>query len=416
MPESIKRYIDRRASNWEGMKVLLDAQSTRDLTAEEEAEWDRREAEIDADGKSIERIERAMKLEGIATRPIGDVAGVDVDKREADELRQYEEAFMEYARRGERCSPATRALLESRATNGQSAGVNSEGGYTVPPGFLVRMTETLKSFGGLINLAEVIPTSSGNPLQFPTHNGTTEVGAIIAEAAADSAVATAFGTKTLSAFTYTSNILLASVEILQDTAFPLDTWLPTRLGQRIGRALAAHFATGAGTTQPEGLATNVTTGVTAASTTAFTYTELIDLIHSVDPAYRGYAGAGPDAQSAANPTGFLGNDAIFKFARKLVDSTGRPLWEPSLQAGRPSQLLNYPVYVDQGFASAMTTGQKVLFFGNYNLGYMVRQVQGAQLMTLRERYADFRQVGYMAFSRWDAKPNDAAAVRVLKLA
>lgn len=416
MPESIQRLIDRRANNWEGMKVLLEASNTRDLTAEEETEWARREAEIDSDGKGIERIERAMKLEAVSTKPISDLTKNERDVSGDEEEARHEAAFMEYARKGERSSRATIEYLEARSTNGQSAGVNSEGGYTVPPGFLVRMTESLKSFGGLINLAEVIPTSSGNPLQFPTHNGTTEVGAIIGEAVQDTAVPTAFGTKTLSAFTYTSNILLASVEILQDTAFPLDTWLPARLGQRIGRALAAHFATGAGTTQPEGLATNAVTGVTAVGTTAFTYMEVIDLIHSLDPAYRGYAGAGPDAQNSVEPIGFLGNDAIYKFARKLVDSTGRPLWEPSLQAGRPSSLLNYPVYVDQGFASAMTTGQKVLYFGNYNLGYMVRQVQGAQLMTLRERYADFRQVGYMAFSRWDAKPNDTAAVRVLKLA
>jgi HK97 family phage major capsid protein len=227
---------------------------------------------------------------------------------------------------------------------------------------------------GLINLAEVIPTATGNPLQFPTHDGTAEVGAIITENTQDVVNHTQFGTKTLGAFMYTSKIVLVSLELLQDSAFDLNNWLPQRLGQRIGRALAANFATGGGTTLPEGLATNVTTGVTAASTTAFTATEIIDLIHSVDPAYRGYAGAGPDAQSAISATGFVCNDAVVKFVRKLTDSQGHPLWEPSVQAGVPNALYGYPVYVDQGFASAFTTGQKLLYFGNYHAGYMVRQV------------------------------------------
>src|SRR6266403_2450575 len=208
MSDELQRYIDRRASNWDGMKVLLTASKTRDLTGEEQTEWDKREAEIDSDGKMIERIERAVKLEGLNQRKIDDLTGRELDKKELSDEEKYERAFNEYLMRGERVSTESRELLETRGTNAQGVlqpwGDSTGGGYTVPPGFLVRLTETMKAYGGLINYMEALNTSSGQALQFPTHDGTAEVGAIIAEQTQDVVADTTFGTKTIGAYMYTS--------------------------------------------------------------------------------------------------------------------------------------------------------------------------------------------------------------------
>jgi HK97 family phage major capsid protein len=210
----------------------------------------------------------------------------------------------------------------------------------------------------------------------------------------------AFGTKTLGAYTYSSRFVQVSLQLLQDTAFNLDTWVPRQLGIRIGRAVAAHLATGTGSSQPEGLFTNATAGKTGTTgqTTSVIYDDLVDVIHSVDPAYR------PNAR-------WVMNDSSLKIIRKLKDTQGRPLWEPSLQVGVPDSLLGYPVTVDQGVA-VMAANAKSIGFGDISQAYIVRQVVGGQVLRLAERFADALQVGYLGFLRLDAKPNDSAAFRV----
>jgi HK97 family phage major capsid protein len=104
------------------------------------------------------------------------------------------------------------------------------------------------------------------------------------------------------------------------------------------------------------------------------------------------------------------NDASLKAVRKLKDSQGRPLWEPSLQSGMPDMLLGYPVTVDQGVA-VMAANAKSIGFGDVQQAFIVRQVSGGQVLRLAERFADALQVGYLGFLRLDAKPNDSAAFR-----
>ena len=86
---------------------------------------------------------------------------------EERETAAYEEAFGRFVRGGtDHCTAEQRQLLLANRTENRAAGVGtpSAGGYLVPPGYRALMTETLKAFGGLINYANVITTSTGNPL------------------------------------------------------------------------------------------------------------------------------------------------------------------------------------------------------------------------------------------------------------
>jgi HK97 family phage major capsid protein len=124
----------------------------------------------------------------------------------------------------------------------------------------------------------------------------------------------------------------------------------------------------------------------------FTYPNIVDLEHSVDVAYR--------RQGAA----FMTHDVTVAKLKKLLDTTNRPIWQPSAEAGMaqgaPSTLLGYPVYINNDMATVQTTGTRAILFGNLKK-YMVREVLGIDLIRLDERYADFHQVAFLAIARAD---------------
>ncbi|MGX9921784.1 phage major capsid protein [Streptomyces sp. NPDC002248] len=410
MTTLLERALDKRARTWNQMTEIRERaeKAGRELTAEERQAWDAAEADVTAASQDIERFERQARLDTVQRDAAVIATGSnaeDEQRGEQDPEAAYREAFAAFTRRGmSGLSGDQRQLLMERHSEVRAGATSpgTAGGYLIPTETLNKITETMKAYGGLLGAANVITTGSGNPLNWPTANDTGNVGAILAENTQVGEQDVAFGQKTLGAYTYTSKLVRVSLQLLQDNVFNLEGWLATKLGERIGRAVAAHLATGTGTGQPEGLFTNATAGVTGADgqTTSVTYGDLVDLQHSIDPAYRG------NAQWAMS-------DSALKMGRKLVDEQGRPLWEPSLQAGVPSTLLGRPVLIDNGIpapaASAASIG-----YGDLAAAYVVRQVAGGQLMRLEERYADYLQVGFLAFTRLDAKPDDGSAFRVYK--
>lgn len=405
MSDQLNRLIQRQHEIWGRMQAIQSAAEAegRDWTAEERTNWDAANTDLDAVSGDIERLRSAQQRELVQLPTV--TAGPVEPERPTDEQRaeQYDEAFGQFMRRGmDRLTSEQRDLLMRHATDdpeirAQGVATGSAGGYLVPPGFRAVMTEAMKEYGGLINHANVITTSTGNPLQWPSNDDTSNVGAILAENNPVTELAVTLGTKSIGAFVYTSRLVLVSLQLLQDSAFDLDTWLPRKLGERIGRATAAHFISGTGSGQPEGVATNATASVTGAAGFGITYDNLIDLEHSIDPAYRANAR-------------FLLNDTTLSVIRKIKDSQGRPLWLPVPVPGMPATINGVPYTIDQGMASPGANAKPILF-GDFRAGYIVRQVLDMQMVRLAERYAENLQVGYFAFVRLDAKPDNTAAVR-----
>src|SRR5690606_24157164 len=176
------------------------------------------------------------------------------------------------------------------------------------------LTEAMAAFGGMRSVATILSTGSGNPINYPTTDATSEEGEIVGQNAAVTAADFAFGVKSLGAFKYSSKSVAVPFELLQDAVIDLDAHIVQRLAQRLARITNKHFTVGVGTTQPTGVATAASVGVTAASATAFTYDELIDLEHSVDPAYR---------QSGV--CRFMFHDTVLKALKKLKDDQKRPI-------------------------------------------------------------------------------------------
>jgi HK97 family phage major capsid protein len=179
---------------------------------------------------------------------------------------------------------------------------------------------------------------------------------------------------------------------LEDNAVDLANEIGGLLGERIGRTQETYLTTGTGSSQPGGVVTGSTLGVTAASAAAIAADELISLLHSVDPAYR------------RDPScGFMMHDNIAAAVRKLKDSQNRYLWDmDALKNGQPAMLLGKPVTINQSMQSSIATGTKTVLFGAYKK-FKIRDVKAIRIRRLTERYADADQEGFIAFMRTDAK-------------
>jgi HK97 family phage major capsid protein len=236
-----------------------------------------------------------------------------------------------------------------------------------------------------------ILTDTGAALPWPTMDDTSNLATIVSENATLSAdTDLVFGTKSLGSFTYASGPLPVSLQLLQDSAFDFGSVIEAAIVNRFGRKQNNDFTTGAGTTLPFGVVVGAASGTVGATgeTVSVIYDDFVNLIHSVDPAYR--AGAR-----------FMFHDSVLKALRLLKDTQGRPLFVPSVVAGVPDTIADYPFTINQSMA-VMAANAKSVLFGNFQ-NYIIRDVLGMQMMVLRERFADSLQVAWLAFMRSDGK-------------
>ena len=402
---------EQRASLFEKMKAVSDRASAENrlLSAEEVATYDRIDAEYTQVEDEIDRREAAQAREKNMVRrdPSGTLedGGQVVDDGEA-----YNRVFTNFLRRGMAdLSPEDKAVMSGKASqilNAAGIGTGAAGGFTVSPEFRDKLIETQKWYGPMLQEAEVIHTETGAQLPWPTNDDTANVGAILAENTQVTEQDGTFGTANIDAYMYTSKMVRVSYQLMQDSAFDLGAWLPRKLGTRLGRILNQHFTTGTGTNQPDGIVTSATVGATStgsfAATGGVSFDNLIDLIEALDPAYGGGEGLK-----------FMGHQSVRKAIRKLKDSQGRYLWEPSVKEGVPNQVQGYPFILNNDMPT-LAASSKSLLFGNIRDAYLIRIVRDMQTMRLQERYADFLQVGFLAFERADGTLQDANAVRVLQ--
>lgn len=381
-----------------------------DRVAELEGSHDKAMGEFDKLEARIKREEaletRAAALnEADARRPNGEDRTVKPgeDKRTEDEKRA--EAFDCYIRQGSSSlSREQRGLLvrytEERA---QSVSTNTAGGYLAPAQFQAEMIKSLKAWGPMLDpaITRVLNTSTGVPFQWPTFDDTANSGSLIAENTQVSTAEVAFGTRALDAYKYTTNVVLVSDELLQDSVMDVEGIIRDAMAERFGRIGNLHLTTGDGANKARGIVTAAGAGATAASASAIAFDDLINLEHSVDPAYR------------KDPSvGWMFNDATLKALRKLKDGEGNYIWQPAnAQTGAPAMILNYGYAINQAMADIATTNRSVVF-GAFNR-YIVRLVKELALKRLVERYADYGQVGFIGFARLDGDLMDVGAVKAL---
>jgi HK97 family phage major capsid protein len=282
-----------------------------------------------------------------------------------------------------------RSLDAVRETRALSKGTATAGGNTVPTTFIDKLYEHLIETATLLRGgATVFNTTSGENIEMPitTSHGTA---ALVAEAGTIPQADPAFGKRTLGAYKY-GDLILVPNELLTDTAVDLEGYLARQAGRAVGNALGAHLVTGTGTAQPAGIMNSTTLGVTTGTGVAGvpTFDNMIDLLYSVIGPYR-------NSPNAA----WLIKDTTAGALRKLKDTSGRYLWEPSVVPGTPDTILGHAVLTDP-FMAATGVNNKSVAFGDLST-YYVRLVNNVRF----ERSDDFRfdtdQVAFRCLIRGD---------------
>jgi HK97 family phage major capsid protein len=398
---------EQRANVWSQMQEIMDL-ATR--SGEDNQKYDRLEKQYDKLDQDVDRQEKHdLRAASNARLDRTGILPPDGDGETSDADAKYNAAFANYLVSGVNNLEADeRIVMRQRYSSFQNAagvGTGSAGGYLVPPEFRDTLVETLKWYGPMLQEAEMITTASGANLPWPTNDDTANVGAILAENTAMSEQDVTLGTASIDAYMYTSKLVRASYQLMQDRDdFP--RWLARKLGERIGRIWNQHFTTGTGSSQPDGIVTGATVGVTGtgsfATTGGISYDNIIDLEESLDPAYGG-----------GNGLKFMVHQSARKALRRLKDNQGRYLWEPSLQAGVPASLDGYPVILNNDMAT-MAVSSKSVLFGNIAEAYVIRKVKDIQTVRLDERYAEYLQAGFFGFARADGTMQNANAVKVLQ--
>lgn len=376
---TINEIRQKRAQSWEAAKSFLDShrQPNGTLSAEDDATYSRMEKEITDLGKEISRLERQDEMEKELNRAISTPL---TSKPMTDEVKTgraskaYREDFLNYTR--------GKMLVH----NVLATTPDSNGGYLIPEEFEHTIIKTLDEINVFRSLAKVITTAHDRKIPLADGHSTA---AWTDENAAYTESAPTFSQLELDAYKLT-DLIKISDELLQDSAFDLESYIAEEFARAFGLKEEEAFCVGDGVKKPTGLftAAGAEVGVTTASATAITADELISLVYSLKAPYRKTAK-------------FLLNDATVALVRKLKDTTGNYLWQPSLVAGQPDKLLGYDVYTSP-YVPTAAAGALTVAFGDFS-NYWIADRQGRTFKRLGELYATNGQVGFIASQRVDGK-------------
>lgn len=384
---TILELREKRAKAWEAAKAFLDSHRTDKgvLSAEDDAAYSRMEQEITDLGKEISRMERLEALDAQMKKPVNQpLTGKPMSGRTIERIGrasdEYRTSFWDMMR--------SKAPLPS-VVNALQEGTDSEGGYLVPDEYERTLVEALEEENMFRQLAKVIRTSSGDrKIPVVATKGTASW---IDEEGAYTESDDSFGQVSIGAYKV-GTMIKVSEELLNDSVFDLESYIAKE---------EEAFFTGDGSGKPLGILAatgGAETGVTAASSTAVTADELMDLFYSLKSPYRKKAV-------------WVLNDSTIKAVRKLKDSTGQYLWQPSLVAGTPDTLLGRPMKTS-AYMPVIAAGAKAIAFGDFSY-YWIADRQGRSFKRLNELYAANGQVGFLGFQRVDGKLVLSEAVKVL---
>ena len=392
---NITEMRTKRAKLWNTMEGFLDTHRNDMgvLSAEDDATYAKMEADLDSMTNEIKRMERREAIEAELSKPVGKPITEVPESRSGakpEKTGRASDAYKEDFDRHLRGKMLVHNVL--------SEGTDADGGYLVPEDFERDIVTQLEAENVIRSVAKVITTQHERKIPVA-------VGHSVAQWTAENAAYTesnpTFGQKQIDAFKLT-DLCRVSVELLQDSAFPIEDYLMREFARAFGIAEEQAFCVGTGTGQPTGIFTENggTVGVTAAASNAITVEELISLVYALKSPYRRNAK-------------FLMNDATISLIRKLKDNNGAYLWQPSVQAGEPDRLLGYEIYTSP-YVPTVAADAFTVAFGDFK-NYWIADRAGRTVQRLNELYATNGQIGYVATERVDGKVILAEGIQLLKM-
>lgn len=397
MSKKLKELKEKRAGLYAQIDSLRKETDGREMTAEEQQRWDTLFADYEKADKAVAAEEKFLDIqrrqaEEAYRQNNGGAAGAAAGK----DTPEYRRAFADYLLNGAQgISPETRSLIEKRdSISGLSAGV------LIPTDLASSIEIALKSYGGMFEAGQIITTSKGGDLTFPTVNDTAAKATIVAEYDQSTKRTPTFGSVTLKAFTYRTPIIPVSLELLQDSAFDLDALLSQLLSESFGRGVNEHLTTGSGTGQPRGIVTAATAIENGAAAGTITLDNIIDLIAGVDSAY-------------AKTGKFMFNHKTLWALAKIKDTHGQYIWQENARVGQPGTIFGKGYVINDDVAD-IGAGNASVLFGDLSK-YKIRLVKGFRVIRLNELLAEYLSIGLFGFARVDGTLIDAGTHPVVKL-
>jgi HK97 family phage major capsid protein len=327
------------------------------------------------------------------------------------ENKEHRAAFTRYLRGG-----GSDGLSEYRdmGSGGQAAYPGASSGFFVPMGFVGDVNDQLKYYGPMLaggaGMPTIMDTDTGQPMPYPCADDTAQVGELVAEGAQVSTQDVNLSQITFGAFKFSTKLVKVSIELMQDSAFDLESFLIKEFSRRIGRIVNTKCTVGVGTTEPYGIIPSIVAGgniVTAvgagtndgtSAANTIGSDDLTNLEHACDPLYR----------SGAR---YMMHDSVLKAIKKTKDKYGHPLWQASTRDGQPDTINGYPYCINndmdqlQTGSSSPTVTKNICVFGSLDK-FVVRRVRQLSVLRLGERFADTGQVAFIGFGRYDSNSLD----------
>lgn len=294
-------------------------------------------------------------------------------------MEAYKRAFDRYMRKGDRG-------IDDASYKALSVGSDPDGGYTVSPDMNGRIV------GFVYETSEMRAYAGQQTISTDALEGLADLDEASYGWVAETGSRTETNTPELDKWRIPVHEMYANPRatqtILDDSAINMEAWLAAKVADKFARAENDAFVNGNGVNKPRGFLTY--SDWTTAGTFEYGKIERFDTGvnggFAADP-------AGPDVLLDAiyglkapyrRNANFFMNRATTKLVRKLQDSNGDYIWQPSLAAGQPSTLLGYPVAPFEDMPDPATDSLSIAF-GDMREAYLI--VDRIGIRTLRDPYS-----------------------------
>lgn len=378
--KNLKALMEKRDELKQKMEDLVKAADTekRAMSEEETATFDAAEREIRAIDETVEREERARRI---------DQKAVPSDKEER--AAADERAFADYI-----------LGRSSELRTGEQNMSMDNNGAIIPTTIADRIIRAVKDRCPILERATVYNVKG--TLKVPvwgkantTHDITVGYQTEFTDITADSGQ---FTSVDLGGY-LAGALTLIGKSVENNGAFSVVDFIVNQMADEIAVWLEGQLLVGTGSSAAQG-ATATTNTLTSASATSITADELIDLQAKVKQAYQ------------ANACWIM-NPATFTLIKKLKDANNRYLLQDDVTGEFPYRLLGKPVFLSDNMPAAAASAKAVLY-GDCS-GLSVNFRENISIEVLREKYATQHAIGVVSWFEFDSKVTDNQKLAVLTM-
>lgn len=372
-----------------------------DMSDEVKAEYDKRWTDIGALKDAADQLVRQAEAEdGLENAVQKDVDDGNRSK-ESPEDRTAMEVF-------ERMLVGGQSSLTDTEYRALQQDIDESGGFLVPPmQFINQLIQAVDDAVWIRGLATTFQVTDAKSIGAPSLDAdpsdadwTTEL------AIGDEDSTMDFGNREMVPHPL-AKLLKVSRKLLRSVP-SVSNLVAERLGYKFGITQEKAFLTGSGASQPLGLFTASSMGISTDrdvsdgnTSSSMTTDGLTSAKYSLKLQYRN------------NSRWLFHRDGVEQIA-KLKDGNGQYLWRESVRAGEPDRLLGLPIMESEYSPNTFTSGLYVGMLANFQ-HYWIVDALSFTLQRLDELYAATNQVGFIGRMESDGAPVLEEAFARIKL-